>query len=64
MTVTPNIMSKENEAPKLDNKDVRAIFESLHDSKPAPPGVRFQIVTVGPDGQGLSPPNHEYEGKV
>ncbi|VEU39091.1 unnamed protein product [Pseudo-nitzschia multistriata] len=57
-------MSKENEVPKLDNKDVRAIFESLYDNRPAPPGLKFQIVPVGPNGQGLSPPNHEYEDGI
>lgn len=57
-------MSMEKEPPKLDANDVRSIFEALHDSKPAPAGLKFQIVPVGPDGQGLSPPNHEYEGEM
>lgn len=57
-------MPKENEVPKLYNRDVRAIFESLYDNMPAPPGLKFQIVPVGPDGQGLSPPNHEYEDGI
>ena len=48
---------------KLENDDVRAIFESLHDNKPPPPGLNFRIVPVDSDGLRLSPPAHEYEGK-
>lgn len=51
-------------ARKLENDDIRAIFESLHDNKPPPPGLDFQIVPVDSDGLRLSPPAHEYEGKV
>ena len=49
---------------KLENEDIRAIFESLHDNKPPPPGLNFQIVSVDSDGLRLSPPAHEYEGKL
>lgn len=49
---------------KLENDDIRAIFESLHDNKPPPPGLDFKIVPVDSDGLRLSPPAHEYEGKT
>lgn len=48
---------------KIENDEVRAIFESLHDNKPPPPGINFKIVPVDSDGLKLSPPSHEYEGK-
>jgi len=52
------------ECRKLDQNIVRAIFESLHDKKPPPPEANFKIVSVDSDGYGLSPPSHEYEGKI
>ncbi|MGK3739938.1 MAG: hypothetical protein ACI8RD_008765 [Bacillariaceae sp.] len=51
-----------NTIRKLDNEDVRAIFESLHDKKPPPPGLKFQIVPVGPEGLRLSPPTYAFDG--
>jgi len=48
---------------RLDNEHVRAIFECLHDGKPPPPGLPFQIVHVGSKGLKLSPPSFEFEGK-
>ena len=49
---------------KLEIHDIRAIFESLYDNKPPPEGLDFKIVRVGSDGLRLSPPPHEYEGKI
>ena len=51
-----------NTIRKLNNEDVRAIFESLHDKKPPPPGLKFQIVPVGPEGLRLSPPTYAFDG--
>ena len=51
-----------NTIRKLENEDVRAIFESLHDKKPPPPGLKFQIVPVGPEGLRLSPPTYTFDG--
>jgi hypothetical protein len=51
-----------NTIRKLDNEDVRAIFESLYDKKPPPPGLKFQIVPVGPEGLRLSPPTYAFNG--
>jgi hypothetical protein len=48
---------------RLDDNDVRAIFECLHERKPPPPRLKFQIVPVGPKGLKLSPPSYEFEGK-
>ena len=47
---------------RLEPEDVRAIFESLHEGKPPPPDLEFNIVPVGPSGLRLSPPPHEYPG--
>src|SRR3569623_1866874 len=47
---------------RLDDKDVRAIFESLHEGKPPPPNLQFQIVPVESHGLKLSPPSHEFPG--
>lgn len=52
-----------NTIRKLQNEDVRAIFESLHDGKPPPSGLSFKIVPVGPKGLRLSPPTYAFEGK-
>ena len=49
-------------ARRLSDTDVRAIFEALHQSKPAPPNLPFRIVRVGPNGLKLSPPSYEFEG--
>jgi len=49
---------------RLEPRDVRAIFESLHEGKPAPPNLKFQIVPVGPNGLRLSPPSHEFPGTI
>ena len=62
LAITPTIMA--TAARKLENDEVRAIFESLHDNKPPPPGLNFQIVPVDSDGLRLSPPAHEYEGQI
>jgi len=53
-----------NTIRKLENEDVRAIFESLHDKKPPPPGLKFQIVPVGPEGLRLSPPTYTFDDGI
>jgi len=47
---------------RLDNEDVRAIFECLHDGKPPPNDLAFRIVPVGSNGLKLSPPSFGFEG--
>jgi len=55
--------SPEIAVPKrLEPRDVRAIFECLHEGKPAPPYLPFQIVPVDSRGLRLSPPSHEFPG--
>ena len=49
---------------RLSDADVRAIFESLHGNEPPPSHLQFQIVPVSSDGQKLSPPSYEFEGKL
>jgi len=53
-----------NTIRKLESEDVRAIFESLHDKKPPPPGLKFQIVPVGPEGLRLSPPTYTFDDGI
>jgi hypothetical protein len=47
---------------RLEDKDVRAIFECLHEGRPPPSQLSFQIVPVGPNGLKLSPPSYEFPG--
>lgn len=47
---------------RLEDKDVRSIFECLHEGRPPPPRLSFQIVPVGPNGLKLSPPSYEFPG--
>jgi len=49
---------------RLADADVRSIFESIHDNKPAPHHLKFTIIPVGPTGLKLSPPSFEFEGKL
>jgi hypothetical protein len=49
---------------RMENDDVRAIFESLLCGNPPPPNVKFQIVPVGVNGHRLSPPAYEFEGTM
>ncbi|GKY93081.1 hypothetical protein MPSEU_000276400 [Mayamaea pseudoterrestris] len=45
---------------RLEDKDVRSIFECLHEGKPPPFRLSFQIVPVGSNGLKLSPPSYEF----
>jgi hypothetical protein len=47
---------------RLEDKDVRDVFECLHLGMPPPPHLPFRIVPVGPNGLKLSPPSHEFPG--
>jgi hypothetical protein len=47
---------------RLEDSDVRAVFECLHERRPPPPHLPFRIVPVGPNGLKLSPPSHEFPG--
>lgn len=49
---------------RLPDSDVRAIFEYLHENKPAPSHLKFVIVPVGSNGLKLSPPSYEFSGKL
>lgn len=48
---------------RMPDADVRAIFECLHNNRPPPPHLKFQIVPAVPNGLVLSPPPFEFEGK-
>lgn len=48
---------------RLPDSDVRAIFECLHENKPAPSHLPFTIVPVGTNGLKLSPPSYEFSSK-
>jgi hypothetical protein len=69
-----NTVSYDEESSSLDNNqistirrlpdsDVRAVFECLHENKPAPSHLKFVIVPVGSSGLKLSPPSYEFSGK-
>ena len=47
---------------RLPDSDVRAIFECLHENKPASSHLKFAIVPVGANGLKLSPPSYEFAG--
>jgi hypothetical protein len=47
---------------RLEDSDVRAVFECLHEGRPPPSHLSFRIVPVGPNGLKLSPPSHEFPG--
>jgi hypothetical protein len=47
---------------RLSDEDVRSIFESVHQSRPSPAHLHFQIVPVGPEGLRLSPPSYQFQG--
>lgn len=49
---------------RLADKDVAAIFDSLHFGKEPPAHLDFHIVPVGPTGLKLSPPSYEFEGTL
>jgi hypothetical protein len=46
---------------RMQDEDVRAIFEYLHQKAPPPVHLKFKIVPVGP-GEALSPPEFEFAG--
>lgn len=60
-TVHSNNTSTMTTLKRLNDDDVRAVFDSLHNHSPPPPHLQFQIVPVGPRGLKLSPPSHEFE---
>lgn len=49
---------------RLSDDDVKSVFDCVHNNRPPPPHLSFQIVNVGPCGLKLSPPSYEFEGKV
>jgi len=48
---------------KLNNDDVRAIFEAMHNNHLPPPHLKFQIVPVTAPEKKLSPPSFQFEGE-
>lgn len=44
----------------MSDKDVRSIFQCLHDRGPVPDAFNFFIVPVGANGLKLSPPSYEF----
>jgi hypothetical protein len=47
---------------RIPEPDVRAIFEFLHEAKPLPSHLKFQILPSVPNGEKLSPPSCQFEG--
>ena len=45
---------------RLSDKDVRRIFECLHDGRDPPANLPFRIVPVNSNGLKLSPPSYEF----
>jgi hypothetical protein len=48
---------------RLSDDDVKAVFDCVHNNKPPPKRLYFQIVNVGSNGLKLSPPSLEFEGR-
>ena len=48
---------------RLSDADVKAVFDCVHNDRPPPANLSFQIVNVGPTGLKLSPPSYEFEGE-
>ena len=48
---------------RLSDSDVKTIFDCVHNNRPPPQKLSFQLVVVGPNGLKLSPPSFEFSGE-
>lgn len=62
--VSTNNTTTTNAIRRLSDSNVRSIFECLYSNKPPPADLQFVIVPVGPNGEKLSPPSYEFDGKL
>ena len=49
---------------KLSVDDIKKVFNCVHSNEVPPEHLKFQIIVVGSNGQKLSPPPYEFEGKA